>query len=227
MTFEDTKDIKILYVEDDDITRENAVEYLENFFEDIYEASNALDAYKLYEKYHPDIVITDIQMPKFNGLDFVSKIREKDNVTRVIITSAFTSKEYLFKAIELQLVAYLIKPIKELELQTALEKCVQSLKKNRSNIINIAQNVCFDSFNQILIINDEIVQLRTKELLLLELLVKTPNRFISYESIESYVWQDMPMSKDALKTVIKNIKVKLPKDCIKNLSGTGYKIELL
>ena len=58
------KNIKILYVEDDEITRENAVEYLENFFENIYEAADAIKALQLYEKYKPDIIITDIQMPK-------------------------------------------------------------------------------------------------------------------------------------------------------------------
>ncbi|MFW3328001.1 response regulator, partial [Aliarcobacter butzleri] len=56
------KNIKVLYVEDDDIARENGIEYLENFFDTIYEASNAITALQLYEKYKPQIIITDIQM---------------------------------------------------------------------------------------------------------------------------------------------------------------------
>ncbi|MAD41803.1 MAG: DNA-binding response regulator, partial [Arcobacter sp.] len=104
------KNIKILYVEDDDIARENGVEYLENYFENIYEASDALTALKLYEKHQPDIIITDIQMPKLNGLEFVQRIRKTDSKTQVIVISAFSDKDYLLKAIELQLVKYLIKP---------------------------------------------------------------------------------------------------------------------
>ena len=114
------KTIKVLYVEDDDIARENGVEYLENYFENIYEASDALTALKLYEKHQPDIIITDIQMPKLNGLEFVQRIRKTDSKTQVIVISAFSDKDYLLKAIELQLVKYLIKPIKENELKKAL-----------------------------------------------------------------------------------------------------------
>lgn len=70
----DYKDIKVLYVEDDDVARENGVEYLENFFDKVFEASNAVKALQLYEQYKPQIIITDIQMPKINGLEFITYI---------------------------------------------------------------------------------------------------------------------------------------------------------
>ncbi|WP_072679435.1 response regulator [Arcobacter sp. LA11] len=220
------KNIKILYVEDDDITRENAIEYLENYFEKIYEANNAITALKLYETVSPDIIITDIQMPKLNGLEFVKRIREKDKKVQVIIVTAFSDKDYLFKAIELQLVKYLVKPIKEKELEEALFSCVNSIENDSSNIIKLDKNMLFDIYNKTLLIDDEIIKLRTKELLLLELLLKNKNRYVTYNEIENIVWFDSAMSKDALKTVIKNLKSKLSKDLISNLSGTGYKIEL-
>ena len=225
MQKEVTKNIKILYVEDDDIARENGVEYLENYFENIYEASDSLSALKIYEKHKPHIIITDIQMPKLNGLEFIRRIRQKDNQTQVIVLSAFSTKEYLFEAIELQLVKYLTKPICENSLYKALEICIDSLKNSSSNIIKLDKDTVFDSFNQTLVIKGEIVKLRKKELDLLYLLTKNLNKFISYNEIENYVWQDSVMSKDALKTVIKNLKTKIPKDLIVNLSGTGYKIE--
>ena len=220
------KNIKILYVEDDDITRENGIEYLENYFEKIYEADNAITALKLYETISPDIIITDIQMPKLNGLEFVKRIRQKDKKIQVIIITAFSDKDYLFKAIELQLVKYLIKPIKEKELEEALFLCIESIENDSSNIIKIDDNILFDMYNKTLLIDDEIVKLRTKELLLLELLLKNKNRYVTYHEIENIIWFDSVMSKDALKTVMKNLKSKLPKDLISNLSGTGYKIEL-
>lgn len=226
MQKKDTKNIKLLYVEDDDIARENGVEYLENYFDEIYEASDALSALKIYEKQKPHIIITDIQMPKLNGLEFVKRIRQKDKQTQVIILSAFSTKEYLFEAIELQLVKYLTKPICEEELKKALEICLESLKTSDSNIIKLDENTTFDSFNQTLFKDSEIVKLRKKELDLLSLLLKNRNRFVNYEEIENFVWYDSGMSKDALKTLIKNLKTKIPKDLIINLSGTGYKIEL-
>lgn len=220
------KNIKILYVEDDEITRENAVEYLQNFFEVIYEASDAIKALQLYEKYKPDIIITDIQMPKLNGLEFVQRIRQKDKKTQIIIITAFCDKDYLLKAIELGLVKYLVKPVKEKEFEEALFLCVNSLQEDNSNIVKLDIDSYFDTFNRNLVIKDEIIKLRTKELIFLELLIKNKNRYVSYEEIENYVWSDSVMTKDALKTLVKNLKTKIPKDLILNLTNSGYKIDV-
>ncbi|MDX9901622.1 MAG: response regulator [Aliarcobacter sp.] len=220
------KNIKILYVEDDEIARENGIEYLQNFFEQIYEASDAIKALQLYEKYQPDIIITDIQMPKLNGLEFVKRIRQKDKKTQIIIITAFCDKDYLLKAIELGLVKYLVKPVCEKEFEEALFLCVNSLQNNESNIIKLDENSYFDIFNKNLLINEEIIKLRTKEILFLELLIKNKNRYVSYEEIENYVWSDSVMTKDALKTLVKNIKIKISKDLILNLTNSGYKIDV-
>lgn len=220
------KNIKILYVEDDEIARENGVEYLENFFETIYEASDAIIALQLYEKYKPDIIITDIQMPKLNGLEFVKRIRQKDKKTQIIVITAFCDREYLLKAIELQLVKYLVKPVREKEFEEALLLCIDSLKEDSSNIVKLDESTYFDLFNKNLVINDEVVKLRAKEILFLELLIKNKNRYVTYEEIENFVWFDSVMSKDALKTLVKNIKTKIPKDKILNLTNSGYKIDI-
>ena len=220
------KNIKILYVEDDEIARENGVEYLENFFETIYEASDAIIALQLYEKYKPDIIITDIQMPKLNGLEFVKRIRQKDKKTQIIVITAFCDREYLLKAIELQLVKYLVKPVREKEFEEALLLCIDSLKEDSLNIVKLDESTYFDLFNKNLVINDEVVKLRAKEILFLELLIKNKNRYVTYEEIENFVWFDSVMSKDALKTLVKNIKTKIPKDKILNLTNSGYKIDI-
>ena len=220
------KNIKILYVEDDEIARENGVEYLQNFFEQIYEAKDAITALQLYEKYQPDIIITDIQMPKLNGLEFVKRIRQKDKKTQIIIITAFCDKDYLLKAIELGLVKYLVKPIKEKEFEEALFLCLNSLQDDVTNIVKLDVDSYFDTFNKNLVIKNEIIKLRTKELIFLELLIKNKNRYVSYEEIENYVWSDSVMTKDALKTLVKNLKIKIPKDLIMNLTNSGYKIDV-
>ncbi|QKE29425.1 two-component system response regulator [Arcobacter acticola] len=220
------KNIKILYVEDDEIARENGIEYLENYFELIYDASDAIKALQLYEKYKPDIIITDIQMPKLNGLEFVKRIRQKDKKTQVIIITAFSDKDYLLKAIELGLVKYLVKPVREKEFEEALFLCINALEKDETNIIQLDEITFFDTFNKNLISSNEMVKLRAKELNFLELLIKNKNRYVSYEEIENYVWNDSVMTKDALKTLVKNIKTKIPKDLILNLTNSGYKIAI-
>ena len=220
------KNIKILYVEDDEIARENGVEYLQNFFEQIYEAKDAITALQLYEKYQPDIIITDIQMPKLNGLEFVKRIRQKDKKTQIIIITAFCDKDYLLKAIELGLVKYLVKPVKEKEFEEALYLCIDNLENCESNIVKLDENTFFDMFNKNLVVDSEIVKLRTKELAFLELLLKNKNRYVSYNEIENFVWDDSVMTKDALKTLVKNLKTKIPKNLILNLTNSGYKIDV-
>ena len=220
------KNIKVLYVEDDEVAKENGIEYLENFFEQIYEASDAIIALQLYEKYQPDIIITDIQMPKLNGLEFVKRIRQKDKKTQIIIITAFCDKDYLLKAIELGLVKYLVKPVCEKEFEEALLLCVDSLENSQTNVIQLDDKTTFDMFNKNLIINDEIIKLRTKELVFLELLLKNKNRYVSYSEIENFVWDDSVMTKDALKTLVKNLKTKIPKNLILNLTNSGYKINV-
>ncbi|MGB5917686.1 response regulator [Arcobacter sp.] len=216
--------IKILYVEDDDVTRENAIEYLENYFVNIYEAKDGLDALKKFEQINPDIIITDIQMPKVDGLEFAKNVRQKNKEVQIIVITAFSHKEYLLRAIELQLVKYLMKPIKENELKDALELCVDNLKNSTTNIIRLNETSVFDKYNHTLLINDEIVKLRIKETDLLTLLLNNKDRYVTYEEIENYVWKDFPMTKDALKTLVKYLKQKISKDIISNQNGVGYKI---
>lgn len=218
--------IKILVVEDDEITRENSIEFLENFFENIYEANNAIDALKIYYEINPEIIITDIQMPKLNGLEFIKQIRLKNRKTQVIVLSAYSNKEYLFKAIELQLVKYLTKPINEYELKEALKSCIQNIEEESSNIYKLSTNTTFDTYNHSLKIDEKLIKLRIKESKLLTLLLKNQTRYVTYEEIENFVWSDSVMSKDALKSLVKTLKQKLPNNTISNLSGIGYKIEL-
>lgn len=220
-----TKNLHVLYVEDDDVARENGIEYLENYFDRVYAASDAYQGLKLYREFNPDIIITDIQMPKLNGLEFIKQIRKENKETQIIVITAYSDTAYLLQAIELQLIKYLIKPVQESAFKEALQLCIDSIHNKDSNIIELSQNAFFDRYNQTLVCEGEMVALRTKEIQLLMLLLKYKNRYVTYSEIENHIWRESAMSADALKTLVKNLKAKLPPNLISNLSGTGYKIE--
>jgi len=227
MKKEDFKNIKILYVEDDDLIRENALEYLNRYFDEVYEARDGLEALDIKEKVKPHIIITDIQMPKLNGIDLAKKIREEDTQTQIIIATAYTNTEYLITAVELQLVKYMVKPILDSKLLQVLESCISSIKDDKSNIKKIASNTIFDTFNKTLFVDSQIKKLTKNELLFLELLCLNSQRAVSYDQMQNHIWYDSYMTDDAVRSLVRALRRKLPKNSIENISGIGYKINLI
>jgi len=227
MKKEDFKNIKILYIEDDDLIRENALEYLNRYFDEVYEARDGLEALDIKEKVKPHIIITDIQMPKLNGIDLAKKIREEDTQTQIIIATAYTNTEYLITAVELQLVKYMVKPILDSKLLQVLESCISSIKDDKSNIKKIASNTTFDTFNKTLFVDSQIKKLTKNELLFLELLCINSQRAVSYDQMQNHIWYDSYMTDDAVRSLVRALRRKLPKNSIENISGIGYKINLI
>lgn len=118
--------LKLLYVEDEIETRQTHVRYLnKNYDFNIIEANNGSEAFELYLKHKPQILLTDISMPIMCGLTLIEKIREIDNDIKVIVLSAHDETEKLLRAVELNLTSYQIKPISRKKLNESLQKAIQ------------------------------------------------------------------------------------------------------
>jgi len=218
--------LSLLYVEDDPFILQNAIEFLNDLFLEVYGAKDGKEALDIYHAKNPDIIITDIDMPHLSGLELCKKIRKDDDTTPIIITTAFANQEYLLEAIELNLVKYLIKPIQEDELLEALKSAAHKLDKKEKSIITLADNLYFDTFNYTLKSDDELIKLSSNEIAFLKLLLKNKHRIISYKEIENFVWDGEYMSEDALKSLVKNLRKKTTKELIQNHSKIGYRINL-
>lgn len=216
--------LSLLYIEDETHIRKNAIEYFSRMFKNVYEASHGLEGYKMYEKYKPDIIITDIKMPTMNGLEFARKIRRIDKKTPIIVLSAYTDTSLLLEAVELQLVKYLIKPLQESAIKEALSLACMSLNNQQSNIYTIGTDSHFDTYNKILVVHNEIVKLTQFELLLLDTLVKRSPRTLTYDELQNIVWPDEGLNIDSLRTLVRSLRKKLQADVIENISGAGYRI---
>lgn len=119
-------DIKILYVEDDELTRKGITEFLSYNIKQIYPAENGEVGLDYYFKYHPDIIITDIRMPVMNGIEMAKKIREINKDIPLIITTAYNDAEFLIKSIDIGINQFLLKPIVESKLLEAIQKCLKN-----------------------------------------------------------------------------------------------------
>jgi two-component system, OmpR family, response regulator VanR len=224
MSINEFKNIKILFVEDEDNIRINATSYLKRLFDEVYEAKDAFEAFEIIEYKKPHIIITDINMPKINGLEMIKKIREKGLDTNIIVLSAFTQTSYLLEAIELGLIKYLIKPIRHETIYPVLSKCVKKIKNDNSNIKYFSKDCYFDMLNKILIKEEINIKLTNKESDFLTLLCENSNNFVNYDTIASIIWNDSFMTEDALRTVARKLRKKLPQNCLENFSKVGYKI---
>lgn len=222
---EKLKNIKILYIDDEDLIRSNAVEYLEFYCDNVYEAKDGLEGIEVYEKFKPDIIITDIKMPKLNGLEMVRQIRQKDKTTRIIVATAFLETSYLLEAIDLGLVKYLTKPITEDKLLPILKSCILDVFEDKS-IFFFENDISFDMLNKTLFKNEIQIMLTKKELMFLELLLKNSKRAVKYSELSNYVWNGN-MSEDAIRSIVKELRKKISKQTIKNVSGIGYQVQVL
>jgi len=118
----------ILYVEDEKEVQKELAEVLDIFCNTLYIADDGVQGLKQYNKYNPDIVISDVKMPFMDGIEMAKRIKEKNKKAHVIFTTAFSDTNFFQDAIELQVDGYILKPI-DLNL----------LKKKINSIIEIIE----------------------------------------------------------------------------------------
>lgn len=215
--------LTLLYAEDEEGIRKNISDSLSYYVKEVIEARDGVEAYEFYLQKKPDIVLSDIHMPNLNGIDFVKKVREENKSIPIVIITAHTDKEYLLEAIELKMEKYIVKPIELESLLNVLEKCVYLLELNQKILLKIDENYIYDYDKKELRYKDEIVLLNKKEISFFELLIRNQNRIVSYEELQDKVWIDDVMTDSALRSLVRNLRKKLPTDIIFNLSGIGYR----
>ena len=223
------KEIKILYVEDEEEARKNILEILNKFSDNVFLASNGEEAFEIFEQESVQLIITDIEMPVLNGIKLIEKIRKDDVVIPVIMMTAFTTSDYLLKCANLNIQAYLVKPIEYKALKEALYKVTEYLNLTSNLYLRISKVLSYDKMNGVLINNEiEEIHLNKKEKSLMNLLVDHKNKLVTYSEIEHTVWNDYDevMTESALRTVIKNLRKKSETKFIDNVAGLGYKIHI-
>ncbi len=115
-----TKKLNILYVEDEEISQELYASIFSDFFLSVEVASNGLEALEKYEKKPFDIVISDICMPKMDGINLCKIILKKIPNQHIIIMSAHNESDKLDEIKKLSIENILLKPIDNIDLMNML-----------------------------------------------------------------------------------------------------------
>lgn len=216
--------VSILYADDATTARNHYAGFLGHLFRDVYEACDGEEAWALYEKHRPDIVLLDVEMPKINGLQLAEKIRQTDKHTRIIIATAYVNEARLLTAVELGLTRFLLKPFGRKAFKETLEKAV--LELDDRHFIDLGESFLWNSSKHELSNRGVKVKLTSNEKALLTLLGSKPGRIFTSYTIELHLW---PLGADddtapRIKALIKRIRKKLPEGCIENIYGEGYRI---
>jgi two-component system response regulator YesN len=128
--------IKILIVDDEKIVIDGLLRYFKDIKDvEIQFARNGKDGLQLYHEFHPDLIITDIQMPGMTGMEMLDEIRNVDTDVMAIVLSAYNQFEYTKKSIQNSVFDYILKPIGKKAFLEVIEKALEEIKekKNKKN----------------------------------------------------------------------------------------------
>lgn len=147
-----TKELTVLYVEDETDARTQLTSILQKFFGEVLVAENGEAGLRAYqEAWRVDLVITDIQMPKMTGIEMIRAIKSINEEQRSLIISAHNELSFFTEAIHIGVDGFIIKPVN-------MEQFVESLYKVAETIHTHLENVRYQEHLE------EMVRERTRQL---------------------------------------------------------------
>jgi len=119
--------LTVLYVEDDEMTRELYSLFLSDIVGTLITAHNGAEGLAAYHQHRPDIVITDIMMPEMDGLEMLKQIRTSNTAIPVIVLSAFETSDSLNQSNDFGVLRYEMKTLSRTKLKVTLLECANGL----------------------------------------------------------------------------------------------------
>ena len=224
------KNFTLLYVEDDPIVQENFTEIFKEYFTTVLTTDDGNIALELYEKNSIDVAILDISIKGINGINVATKIRENDSETLILMISAYSDREKLLKAVNLNLSGYLVKPVSLEELEKSLKKIFDSLVNTNFLILN--HNFFWNEEERCILYKQEEIKLTKNEKAVVNLLLKNRNNYMSAADIQEEIFQTQMLDNkqnnivQLLSRFRKKIllKYEIEDYFIENCYGLGYRI---
>jgi DNA-binding response OmpR family regulator len=234
--YQKTKDLNILFVEDYIPLREKIVEILEDFFNIVVEANDGdegLEQYVEFEKKHQkpfDIVITDIKMPRRNGIELTKAIQDIHEDQLIIVLSAHQESDYLLQFINLGIAQFIPKPVEPEKLLWVLDHVCKKIKIKEpeslnTDLITLDQNLMWHKKLHTLIHNDRHIELTKNELVVMKLLINNIEYICSVDTmIDFFLHEGIETNNESIRNMMSRLRKKLPEDVISNIYGLGYKL---
>lgn len=217
--------INILIVEDEKEIREGVSEYLSEVGYNVISAEDGMQAIELFKNSKIDLVILDIMLPKANGFVVLNKIRQESNVP-VIMLTAMSDDYTQIMSFDEKADDYITNPFSIIVLHKRIEALLRRGVKVSENKKWFYGDIEIDFEGYSARKNGENIDLKPKEIKLIELLLKYEGKVLTRAQILDNLWNIEESPNDRVIDVyIKNIRKKLLLDCIVTVKGIGYKFE--
>jgi DNA-binding response OmpR family regulator len=216
---------RVLLAEDDKSTVEFLQDILEEYFSEVTTAYNGEEALEIYRKNYKafDLVISDIIMPKLDGLQLCKEIYNINKHQKIIIISAYNDEKYLIPFINIGVDRFIKKPFKTQEFNEVLSSL-------SDYIVVIDQNCIYDRNLKILKMDDKEIKLVKNEIKLLEILLDNYYRYLTLVELFDLMFDSqyfINYNENKMRLILKRLRAKLPSNVIINQRTLGYKIKLL
>lgn len=223
-----TKNLNVLYVEDNIEVQTQTVKMLKSFFNSICIADNGKIGLELFldnNSYH--IIITDIKMPIIDGLSLIETIRKTDKKIPIIVLSAHDDKEYFLKTINAGIDGYILKPYNLAQITETLTKIIE--KYDFENILKEIIELDFGfswnrNINQLLK-DKQLIKLSKNETKLFQLFINNNDLTKSYRDIETFVFDCYENDMKKIRNLMSRLKLKLDYDLFETIYSHGYSLK--
>ncbi|AQM59181.1 response regulator transcription factor [Clostridium baratii] len=214
---------KILVVEDDPKIRELIVEFLKCQDYKIDSAKDGIEGYSKFKEEDYDLIILDVMMPKLDGYGLCNLIREESDIPIIFLT-ALNEDEDQIKAFDAMADDFITKPF---SFHVLIKRVEAVLRRSNTNNMN-KDILTFDSIELNLntykcYVGGEEIELTFKEFNILKIMIESYPNVVSREILMDKVWgYDYYGDMRVIDAHIKNLRKKIPKDCISTVKGVGY-----
>ncbi len=211
--------MKIFLLEDNPKLREAIEEtlsengYRVDSFEDGQEALEHLDGSHL-------LYILDIHVPRIDGLELLALIQGRFIKAPVIIISSFVDLDVIRQAYRHGCADFLKKPFFLDELLFKTHRFCGKLHP----LVPLGEETFLDLENALILREGQSLLLSPKEKRLLELLVRARGLLVSFEEIEEYVWEEGEVPRENIRSMIRQLRLKIPASSIQTHKGIGYRL---
>ena len=218
------KQSNMLYFSSNEKLCKKTIVILKLFFKKIIYSDDINKGLETFNNTTINFIISEIDLYKSNGIDFIKKIREVNNSIPIIVLTENKNIDILIEAIRLNLTDYLLKPVDTNQLIAALNRSAKSIYNNGDILHKINHDLTYNYLEKSIHCKNIQVSLTKNESLLLELLLSNKNKIVKNIDIKKYIWINKEVSDSAFKTLFSRLTKKIGKNTITNSFGVGYGI---